>query len=74
MITTAKRKLTFVGTALALSLSMTSAALAGCNDHAGPKVDWSGCDKSNADLSGNRNVENYYTSLHRFREGARDLR
>jgi hypothetical protein len=41
-----KRKLTLVGTALALCLSMTSAALAGCDDPAGEKVDWFGCDKS----------------------------
>jgi hypothetical protein len=54
----AKRKLTLVCTALALCLSTTSAALAGCSDPAGPKVYWYGClnlsgtDLSNANLTG----------------------
>jgi uncharacterized protein YjbI with pentapeptide repeats len=54
----AKRKLTLVCTALALCLSTTSAALAGCSDPAGPKVYWYGClnlsgtELSNANLRG----------------------
>ena len=51
MTPNAKRKLTLVGTALALCLSTPSAALAGCDDPAGFMVNWSGCDKTNAKLT-----------------------
>jgi uncharacterized protein YjbI with pentapeptide repeats len=50
MTPNAKRKLTLVGTALALCLSTTSTALAACSDAAHWNVEWNGCDKSNADL------------------------
>jgi uncharacterized protein YjbI with pentapeptide repeats len=40
----------FLAAALALSLTATSEAKAACSDPAAPEVDWSGCDKSNANL------------------------
>ena len=40
----------FLAAALALFLTVTSEARAACNDPAGPYVDWSNCDKRDADL------------------------
>ena len=39
------------GVALALFLATAPDARADCSDPAGPKVDWSGCNKVDADLS-----------------------
>lgn len=41
----------FLAAALALSLTAASEAKAACSDPAAPGVDWSGCDKSRANLS-----------------------
>ncbi|MBT5435874.1 MAG: hypothetical protein HOL02_00520 [Rhodospirillaceae bacterium] len=40
----------FLAAALVLLLTAASEAKAGCDDPAGPGVDWSGCDKSGANL------------------------
>ena len=40
----------FLAAALTLFLTAASEAKAGCQDPAGPGVDWSNCDKSGADL------------------------
>jgi uncharacterized protein YjbI with pentapeptide repeats len=49
--TTVRRKIALACVALCLSLTNASAVIAACSDPAAPLVDWSGCDKTGANLN-----------------------